>query len=331
MSLRAFESWALDTAPPAGWTGYGSVPTVLLTGGRFSDGCLDFDPGFYSTPVGLRRAFDAQRTWFVGFPIYVENLSLTWAFMGLLSGSSAFQVSLRLNTSGHFEVLRGDTATGAVIATGTFPISPGSWYFVELGTYIDSSAGTVSLLINGIADINATGVNTQALGGNTADTVLLGGPQSGGTHPKLGTAYICDDQGTSENTFLGDCRVIAQIPTGDGAHADWTPLTGSDQFAMVNEIPPDGDASYVSSQTIGALDTFTFPALGITGTVIAVKACMDAEKDDVGARVIAPVIRQLGTDYIYTDVNLSAGLVRRSSSRSSRRGPRTATRGRSAT
>ena len=44
----------------------------------------------------------------------------------------------------------------------------------------------------------------------------------------------------------------------------------------------------------------------MTGSVIAVKVCINAEKDEVGARVIAPVVRQLGTDYVFADVYPSA-------------------------
>ena len=314
MSLRDFQSWGLDNAaPPAGWAAFDQLPTFSLTGGRFSDGALhftEFSNNYASGNRGLRAPFDAQRTWFVGVPLMASDLASPHRFLGLLSGPTDFQVSLALNTAGFIEAYQGSPQAGTLLGTGSHLVTIGTWYFVELGAYIDNSAGTLQVFVNGMLDLDLSGIDTQALAGDTADTIVLGGfitATGGALSFWLGQIYVCDDQGASENTFLGDCRVIAQVPTGDGAHAEWTPLTGGDQYAMVDEIPPDGDTSYVSSRALGAIDTFTFPALGVTGTVIAVKTCMDAERDDVGYRAIAPVIRQLGTDYIYADVVASAG------------------------
>jgi len=210
--------------------------------------------------------------------------------------------------SGYLEATRGDPSSGTVIGTGTHTLAPNVWYFIEPGVYVDSSAGTFQVYVNGVLDIDVSGANTQALAGDSSDTVLLGDTTPRyGFSMSVGQVYVCDAQGSVNNTFLGDCRVIAQVPTGDGTHTDWTPKTGVSQYAMVDEIPPDGDTSYVASATPGAIDSFTFPALGVTGTVFAVKTMLDAERDDTGARTIAPVIRHSGTDYVGTSISPSAG------------------------
>ncbi len=307
MSLRDFQSWGLDTAPPVGWLASGYSPTISQSSGRFSDGCLVM-VGQYGLPMGLRRMFDSQRTWFMGFPISVNVIKRS-PFVGLFSGFSTPQLILQISDAGFIQVYRGTNffgAGGTLLGTGAHPLTANTWYFVEFGAYIDDSAGTVQVLVNGVLDIDLSGVNTQAVAGGTADTILLGGPIAENSTLSVGTAYICDDQGAENNTFLGDCRVIVQVPTGDGAHADWTPLTGGDQYAMVNEIPPDGDTTYVSSNSINGMDTFTFDDIGVSGSVIAIKVCINAEKDEVGVRTIAPVIRQLGTDYTYADIYPSA-------------------------
>jgi len=313
MTLRGFESWGLDTAFPSGWVGWGEPATIDLDGGRFADGCVSISAGFYPhyNYRGVRKTFDdAQRAWFIGMPIRVPD-SEAWELFGLLSGvyyngigtqSMAYQVRLCVNASGFLEVYRGKPP-GDLLGTGTHYITAGNWYFIEFGAYIDDTAGTVQVYIDGMLDIDLSGVDTQPLPTDTADGILLGGyTVNNSTELRLGQLYICDDQGTEHNTFLGDCRVIAQVPTGDGAHSDWTCSAGSDHYALVDDVPPDGDTTYVGSATVGAMDTFTFDDIGIDGTVIAVKVTLNAEKDEVGPRTLAPVIRQLDVDYIYTDV-----------------------------
>ena len=305
MSLRAFESWGLDdTVAPAGWEVVAHPPTILLTGGRFADGCLEMGG---SRVIGLQRTFDPQRTWFVGFPIKTTTPS-TSSFFGLLS-VSGYQIGVALSTSGLINVYEStpysDPGAPTLLGTGTHPISSNVWYFIEIGAYIDAVAGSVQVYVNGVLDIDLSGVDTQPQAVDTADTVLLGGLVSNTTF-SVGTPYVCDDQGGENDTFLGDCRVIAQVPTGDGTYSDWTPSMGVTQYELVDEIPPDGGTTYVSSNTLNGMDTFTFNDLGVVGSVIAVKVCINAEKDETGVRLIAPVIRQLGTDYTYADIAPSA-------------------------
>ena len=319
MSLRDFQSWGLDTSPPEGWIRFGGTTAISTTGGRFSDGCLTLSqPAWVDpAPAGLRRTFDAQRTWFIGVPLKIASLRWDQTFLGLLSGIafqpgllSSYQVLLSVGTSGFIEARRGDTngTIGTLLGTGTHTITCGGWYFVELAAYIDNAAGTLQVYVNGMLDIDLSGVDTQGQATDTADVIVLGGnvipPLN--VEVKLGQVYICDDQGGENNSLLGDCHVIVQVPTGDGTYSDWTPSTGGTQYELVDEIPPDGGTTYVSSNTLNAMDTFTFDDIGASGTVIAVKVCIDAEKDEVGVRTIAPVIRQLGTDYTYADIYPSA-------------------------
>jgi hypothetical protein len=65
---------------------------------------------------------------------------------------------------------------------------------------------------------------------------------------------------------------------------------------LVDEIPPDEDATYVFSSTPGQKDLYGFPnADPTTADVSAVVVEVRARKDDGGTRTIAPTITSGGT------------------------------------
>ena len=76
--------------------------------------------------------------------------------------------------------------------------------------------------------------------------------------------------------------------------------------AALNEIPPDGDVSYVSSSNIGDIDTYKIPNTGYTPPiqVLGVQSVIYCRKDLAGTRIIAPVIRQGGVDAVMADFSL---------------------------
>ncbi len=98
------------------------------------------------------------------------------------------------------------------------------------------------------------------------------------------------------NAFLGDCRVEAQVPLtdaegGGGSFQDWTPSTGTDHGALVDEIPPDNFSTYVSSATLGEQETFKFPPIAaIEGTVYGHQYMPHMVKDNPGGRQVATLI-----------------------------------------
>jgi hypothetical protein len=78
---------------------------------------------------------------------------------------------------------------------------------------------------------------------------------------------------------------IALVPAPAG---DWL---------QVNDITPNGDVDYLTGSTPGDRDTFTFPDVGVVGTVKAVAINHVSRKDDAGVREIAGSIRIGATNY----------------------------------
>jgi hypothetical protein len=92
-------------------------------------------------------------------------------------------------------------------------------------------------------------------------------------------------------------------------HKDFIPSTGTSHYAMVDDVPSDGDATYVSSGTVGAIDTYRTPTATFAGTVKGLKVGVTARKDDAGNRSVGIVIgdgvdpvTQLGANFALTTV-----------------------------
>lgn len=186
--------------------------------------------------------------------------------------------------------------TGATVYTSPAIFSPSTWYQFELKI-------TVS---GGVWELRANGAVLSSGSGATFGATNIGSVQLGtGTTMALDDFYVCDTSGAVNNDFLGDARISTFFPTGDGALAQFTPSTGSNHFANVDDVPPNDDTDYNSDSTVGHIDTFTHGSLPASTTVKAVQHSLYARKDDVALRQIAPVIRRGGTNNVGTTVTLS--------------------------
>ena len=77
--------------------------------------------------------------------------------------------------------------------------------------------------------------------------------------------YLRHD-GMINNTFLGQVVIESILPTSEGDSSDWTPAEGTDNAAMVDDIPPDDDTTYVQSNTEDAEDLYDYANLSTITT-----------------------------------------------------------------
>lgn len=207
------------------------------------------------------------------------------------------QCSLRGDGAGHLTVTR----NGTVLATSTNVISLNVWYWIEFKTSISNVSGTYEVRVNGTSTgwiPPATGANTRATANNYYTSMLL---SPGGNGTRFDDFYVGD--GTSD--FLGNQMITTIRPVAAGNYAQWTPNFGAN-FGNVNELYPDGDSTFNQSSTANNIDSFVFQDLPMaSGTVSAIQHVLFARQDGGGARVIAPLQRSSGTDYVGTSLNLS--------------------------
>lgn len=204
------------------------------------------------------------------------------------------QIDVRINpTTGVLFVTRGGTNIG----TTTYTASIGVGFYTELKVVFATTAvGSVVVKVNGTTVLTLTSVITAATSAWTNQATIRGLRNGGADFDDF---YLCDATGSAPtNDFLGDVRVQALLPNGNG---NSSVLVGSDansidNYLLVDEAAPD-TADYVESATIGDKDTYAFGNLTPTaGPVFGVQVLPYAAKTDAGARSIVSVARLAATE-----------------------------------
>lgn len=289
-----------------GW----SVNPSSTPAGRISGNAMRLQAAATGSLVttGSAKSFASSATTVImGFAFKPVTLgsgtSVTGLFASLRVGATN-TVQLRRNlTTGFLEVAN---SAGTVLATGTTALTVGTWWYVEIKAFCNGASGTIEVKLNGAAEIASTVVNI----GSTALDNMAFFVQNNNTITAavfdFDDLYAVNTSGSAPlNTFLGDTHCETLLPSGAGAHTDFTPDSGSN-YARVNETQADGDTSYVADSTVNHRDSYAYANLAaLTGSVFFVQTNLYARKDDAGLRQIAAVARPASTDRDGSTVTLS--------------------------
>lgn len=246
----------------------------------------------------------------VGFGLVVGliNGSGNPVVLVLIDSSGADQLSIWVNPSTlQLVVYRGFGITELCRSAGPIPFN--QWVYVELSATIDPAAGAITLRINSSVAATFSG-NTRQTANSNVQSVSFGSVHGFGIANAVGASgsysagfddiYICDSLGAVNNTFLGEVRIVGLLPSGAGTNTNFAiggTTPAATNFQSVNENPPNGDVSYVSSTIVGTTDTYNYQDLPASANlVLAVAAGPDARRDDSGARSISTRVRTGGSE-----------------------------------
>jgi len=275
-----------------GWSG--AVATTT-TGPRFGGRCISGQATITTHPLP-----SSYSTLIFGAAFWYDGFNTGTALLTMRAGATVV-CTMNVNANQQIQI---KNSGGTVIATGPTPLQLQVWNYVEIKCFVNAgtpASGTIEVHLNGVVEIASTAGN---FGSSLIDTIGFTG--SSGNVTRFDDMYCADTSGAApRNTFLGDVRIVAIVPTSDGAHTDWTPLSGS-HFSNVDEIPPNDDTDYNSDATVGHIDTFGYSDIDTSATVYGVQVHLYARKDDANARQLAPVIRQSGTDNVGTTVTMAS-------------------------
>jgi hypothetical protein len=277
------------------WATAGANNTIESSSGRRSGGALRCT----STDNDLTRTFAATSTVIVGFAINPSAYAANGQLIQLMD-SGTVQCTLFLNTDGTLSVFR-STSTAVTDGTSVASIPTGSFSYIEFKvTIADSiSAGSCKVRLNGVDIITvATGQDLKATSNTTANSLRLSSSSTlASTVLLFDDFYLCDATGSTNNDFLGDVRVDAIYPTADGNYSQFTPSTGSDHYALVDETTPN-TTDYNDGTTVGHRDSYAMGNLSAltSQTVYGVQVNAAILKDDAGAKSAATFVRSSSTN-----------------------------------
>ena len=259
----------------------------------------------------IRRFYKTQGfKKFLGHAWYIPALpdqSYRWCFCQFLTSSNIPIVSFTLSTTGQLQILIGDTASasgGEVVAAegeaGDFV--PGIYQHVECMGFVNGASSSAEVRVNGVVAASVSGID---LGSTPIAQWTIGRTRTnndGVNNVDVDDQRAGDDLGGVNDDFMGDKAVHTDMADADGPIQEFTPSSGGDAFAMVDEIPPDGDTTHVESTTPGNLCQITFPDLPAgVASVLGIAYEVSARKTDIGPadlaiNVVSGAERELGQE-----------------------------------
>lgn len=262
-----------------GFDHYGPVPNTgaALLQGVYSEarlntvgGVFDTDPrtGTYAlrlywttSPSLVRRSLPlgAESKLGIAFAFSMNKLptdSTSVGLCGFRNADNKVMASVWLWSTGQVAIFKGSGGlegdqTNELMAVSNVPcIYPLSYQHIEAA--YDKDAG-MEVRVNGVTVCNHSGPFAGATG--EISQMVVGGGRTVGWGG-LGVIMDVDDlvvwsgEGVNNNDFVGDVRVYTRMPTSDGSDQDWEPASGSDGFAMIDNIPPVDGSQYLQADEL---------------------------------------------------------------------------------
>lgn len=185
-------------------------------------------------------------------------------------------------------------------AKGTVTPVLGVWYYYEI--VIDKTQGQIQVYVNNVLDLavplpaamqNLT--SFECTWSTIADSIK-----------RLDDLFVLNNGAGGLTSRVGPQAIAIRLPTLDFLK-EWSPATGDDHFAMVDNRPPL-ETEFIKSSTSGAQDLFKSGQTVGTGNVTAVGVVVRARKNDIDARQMGVVIGPKGStqkENLITDLDVT--------------------------
>ena len=268
---------------------------LYVVTGRFGGQAIKatgYVTGFYGT---FYRQFSGLSALTVGHASLMGSFLLgqiNYNVVGLWNGgpSGTLEVGVCMTSNQKYAIYVGSPSN--VVATDANLITVGSWHYVELEV-VPGPTGSATLFVDGFQVATYSG-NLGAA--TTIDTVGFG-PIGNQPSTAYTTTHSYDDVYVSNSaTREGERRVETLVPSSD-SQKQWTPLSGTTNYTEVNQLPIDGDTTYVYSSTVGNEDRYGITSLsGNPQAISAVQVRVCARKDDSATRTMSSIINSAGTE-----------------------------------
>lgn len=298
--LSSFDHFATSDLAARGFTTTGGV-TISASNGRNSTSSLRCaKSGFVDSAATLGVSGVSGATCIVGMAVKISSIpAATFPILTIRDGSTT-HITVAVTSTGTIQVIRGNTTGGTVLGTSVSTISSATYYFIETKVLINDSTGTYEVKVDGVSYVSGTGADTRN-GANAGWSGIVLGLFDWFANQTFDVdyddLYVADGSGGVEDDFLGDHRIVGIVASsGNGTNTDWTPSTGSDRGAVVDEATPN-TSDYVLGPSSGLRDTYNFGAVGVSGTVKALQTVRYTRAGAAGIRSVGPAFRIGGVNY----------------------------------
>jgi hypothetical protein len=178
------------------------------------------------------------------------------------NAAGTVSMNIQLLTTGKIRLLNGMTST---TTDGATILSVDTWYRLESRILLSDSVGEIEVRL--YLQDSTTALDTLSITGeDTFEADLTRFYYGKGASGNAGALYRYDDiaindtTGSFQTSWPGPGKIAMLVPAAEGATINYTPLSGTDNALMVDEMPaaaPDDLTSYNESTTAAHLDILT--------------------------------------------------------------------------
>lgn len=271
-----------------------TVNAMTLTTGRVS-GLAVKGAGIDS--VDFRLAYtnpndDANIT--VGFSFFIPTYAYSTdtgsgyphSLLDIGSGTyGAPQFAINYDLDGSLMVYRGITLIGRTFRK----LKNNVWHYIELKIYVHNTLGTIDIWLDGENIFTYSG-DTQGYDGSMLTRSLV-------LHTDTNSVYD-DVYIATGNTWTRTNGAIVETltPTSDSGIQDWTPSSGSNHYALVDDAPVN-EGDYISSNTVNQQDLWGFSNLSqIDANVYGLQLSVGGHLEKPGKRTIQMICASNGSN-----------------------------------
>jgi hypothetical protein len=290
--LDSFDRYAAAAPGHVGsvWSTNGAVVSGRFFGGKAVE--------FYSNANGGARSyrytpsFNTQAC--MGSAVMLTARDAPIFTMSRASGTNP--LTLWVDATGRLCVYAGTGGAfgpgGTLLASGNSidRIVPGAWHYIEFAASVGpDGAQILRAWVDGALALEATNISTY---NNTGmDSFGLAFEDQ---------AQVYDDFYVKNGlTPLGELKIETLDLIGDTLQADFAVNGGGAGYDKLDEPTVDNDASYISSNVVGAKSIFQVANLTATPEVIkALQVRTYARKEDAGYRVLRALLQSGGNEYL---------------------------------
>lgn len=134
-----------------------------------------------------------------------------------------------------------------------------TWLHVGIDAKIDASTGWVYVYLDGVEILSYDGDTT--VGSTAVDSIIVASPRSNNywaNYIYIDDIFVDNTAGESVPAVVPDYRFVPVTPNGNGFYNTWSGSDGNstDNYLLVDEIPPDGDTTYVEHDISGESDSY---------------------------------------------------------------------------
>lgn len=204
-------------------------------------------------------------------------------------------LQLRNPTATHIQLRTSAYTDLVVIVAGvTVGTIPGVWattsavVHIEIVGLIHPTAGWLEVYIDKVLELSFSGDTSSHATDHTFDRILI----SCGNGTGSSNQFSFDHLYVSNEAVQHGDLLIGYVPvSADTADKDWVPSTGTNNAALIDEVPV-AVADYVTGSVVGDLDVYDLADLvADTTDILAVQAVVLDTKTDAGAREFEVQIR----------------------------------------